>query len=202
MDGDHDNVCSCASCPPPFFLCVLVPKVADMTRHTPVPEFLPACRHDTVLVTMATAASTGWCYRGWWWWGWLGWNTVKIKRRMREDMAPVFVVHSPIFSGMFISDNFDSHNSCRHDSQPLKATFPQRKTKHGFLLTFTMALPFLLIMHFFSFINCTTLFPFVIMACRTVMRWKESSGWSPRRRLSVCARQSCTGWEATPLQHY
>lgn len=161
MDSDHDSVCSCASCPPPFFLCVLVPKVADMTRHTPLPEFLPACRHDTDLVTMATAASTGWCYRGWWWW----WS--KSKWEWERIWLPCLLFIALSSPACLFQMTLTPTIHVDTTLNPSKLHF-HGETKRGFLLTFTMDLPFLLIIHFFSFINCTTLFPFVIMACRTV----------------------------------
>lgn len=114
-------------------LSVPVPKVADMTRHTP--PHISAC-----LQTCHRAGYHGnYCfYRRlrlmlWEWGTWLGGNTVN--RRMEEDMALVFVFVCPIIPALFIWDDFDSHNVCSQDSQP---RCDHREMKRGFLLTFTL----------------------------------------------------------------
>lgn len=53
---------------------------------------------------------------------WLGGNTVK--RGMEEDMALLFACVCLIISGLFVWDDFTSHNSCSEDSQPCVVWFP------------------------------------------------------------------------------
>lgn len=121
--------------PPPHLtpLSVPVPKVADMTRHTPphISACVQTCHragyHGNYcfyqrLRLMLREGGT-----------WLGGNTVN--RRMEEDMVLVFVFVCPIIPALFIWDDFDSHNVCSQDSQP---RCDHREMKRGFLLTFTL----------------------------------------------------------------